>query len=244
MLQDVLAKGMQSIRTTLKKELLQHPSQINLKTVSHTALNNDRSMWRSRGITAEIRKNLRERPVLTEAELKENRVALEKLTKERNYRFNVIDVSNVPTSKEGLVGSITIRNSGRKEISENETGEIWFKVSFVPKVGEASIFRPDETESSSFMEWYFRVDGCNLQYYDEITIGIDFHDVPNADKGIGLSMLRAGGYYLKFGLLKGSLVGGYGDKAEGRIISAVFDSEKEIIDFKNNTADTHTEFMI
>ena len=241
-LQKALTKGMQSVRTSLKKELLQHPSQISFKKTAEAALSNERIMQRSRSITAEIHKTIREQPTLTDEELKERETELEEITYSKNYRFDVIDSSKIPESKDKITGSVTLRSSGRKDIATDSSGDIWLKVSFIPKVGEASIFKPDETATSSFMEWYFKVSDCNLKYYDSMTVPLDFNDVDNADKKIGLDTLRAGVYYVKFGLIKGTLIGGYG--SGDRIISAVFDAEKGITEFKNRTDNKCTEFTI
>lgn len=240
-LQDIMSKGMQSIRVSLKKELIQHPSQINLKNVANASFNNERTMQRSRGIAAEINKTLREQPALTKKELAERKAELEAITYNRNYCFDVTDIAKAPTSKDNISGEITIRASGRKGIYENDD-EIWLKAYFTPKVGEASIFKPDETETSSFMEWYFRVRDCQLEYYDTMSVNIDFSDVSNADRTMGLSMLQTGVYYVKFGLIRGKLIGGYGK--DDRRISAVFDSDRGIVEFNNRTPDKYIEFKV
>ena len=244
MLQDVLQKGMQSIRVSLKKELLQHPSQISYKNIAVSALSNERYIQRERSLDAEIRKTIREQPAMTAAELQAYKESLRKITHNKDYSFAVTDISSAPTSKANITGSIQIRNLGRKNIVTENDLDIWLKASFLPKI-KPSIFNPDEVSESSSMDWFFRIDNCNLQYYDILDVGIDFSDVKNADRTIGLNKLRSGEYYIKVGLIKAVYKGGDGGSlSDGRIINAIFDEERGITEFNNQTFDTNIEFTV
>lgn len=243
-LQDVLQKGMQSVRVSLKKELLQHPSQISYKNIATSALSNERYTQREKSIDAEIKKNIREQPAKTDTELAAYKENLKKITYNKNYQFSVIDTSKVPVSTSNLEGSVTIRNLGRKEITEEDDLKIWIKMSFIPKISESSIFDSDEISSSPFMEWFFMVDNCNLQYYDQLDVPLDFNDVRSGDKLIGLKDLRVGEYYIKYSLIKAECTGGTGISDDyKRVVGASFNSTKEIIEYYN-ASDKYTEFAV
>lgn len=219
-LQDLLAKAMNTVKINLKTELLKHPTRMDLKKTARNTLSNERIMHRSRSLMAEIRKTIREQATPSDEERAAKKAEYDKITNQRMYNFEIVDLTKVPKTSSGdLKGSITLRNTGSEEIkNELSNQNIWLLASFIPKIGESSIFTPDEASGSTFMEWCFGVgDLTGIKYYENFTVDIDFSDIDNAGKAVGVGNLRPGDYFIKFDLIKGYVTGSVCEDKNRRI---------------------------